>query len=135
MMDFFCTIAFKFGLLYTYFILFCCFWLGYWLSLYFKKVLGSSWYLLSIERQNECWKKACTLQFPQCQYHYLDCQSMGDPDRTAWLRSSNLSSLCDQNSDFFQFGIFTDALNLEITASKFFNKYYYCLWWGLRNLR
>ncbi|XP_027938079.1 protein CNGC15a-like [Vigna unguiculata] len=97
-------------------------------------VLGSSWYLLSIERQNECWKKACTLQYPQCQYHYLDCQSMADPDRIAWLRSSNLSSLCDQNSDFFQFGIFTDALDLEITASKFFNKYYYCLWWGLRNL-
>lgn len=100
-----------------------------------KKVLGSSWYLLSIERQNECWKKACTLQYPHCQYRYLDCQSMGDPDRIAWLRSSNLSSLCDQSSDFFQFGIFADALNLEVTASKFFNKYCYCLWWGLRNLR
>ncbi|KAG5126168.1 hypothetical protein AAZX31_10G051300 [Glycine max] len=97
-------------------------------------VLGSSWYLLSIERQNECWKKVCTLQYPHCQYRYLDCQSMGDPDRIAWLRSSNLSSLCDQSSDFFQFGIFADALNLEVTASKFFNKYCYCLWWGLRNL-
>ncbi|KAG4996188.1 hypothetical protein JHK84_027234 [Glycine max] len=84
--------------------------------------------------QNECWKKVCTLQYPHCQYRYLDCQSMGDPDRIAWLRSSNLSSLCDQSSDFFQFGIFADALNLEVTASKFFNKYCYCLWWGLRNL-
>ncbi|KAG4970542.1 hypothetical protein JHK85_036963 [Glycine max] len=50
---------------------------------------------------------------PLPQYRYLDCQSMGDPDRIVWLRSSNLSRLCDQNSDFFQFGIFVDALNLE----------------------
>ncbi|KAJ1398445.1 RmlC-like jelly roll fold [Sesbania bispinosa] len=113
-------------------------WAGaaYNLTLYMlaSHVLGSSWYLLSIERQDECWKKACTLQYPHCQYHYLDCQSIGDPDRTAWFRSSNLSGLCDQNSDFFQFGIFADALTMKITSSKFFNKYYYCLWWGLRNL-
>ncbi|KAK7267680.1 hypothetical protein RIF29_20358 [Crotalaria pallida] len=113
-------------------------WAGaaYNLTLYMlaSHVLGSSWYLLSIERQEECWKKACSLQYPYCQYHYLDCQSIGDPDRTAWFRSSNLSSLCDQNSDFFQFGIFADALTSKITSSKFFNKYYYCLWWGLKNL-
>ncbi|KAH1136906.1 hypothetical protein GLYMA_10G053900v4 [Glycine max] len=110
------------------------FWLDLMAAQPLPQVLGSSWYLLSIERQNECWKKVCTLQYPHCQYRYLDCQSMGDPDRIAWLRSSNLSSLCDQSSDFFQFGIFADALNLEVTASKFFNKYCYCLWWGLRNL-
>jgi len=103
--------------------------------LYFKKVLGSTWYLLSIERQDECWKKACTLQYPHCQYHYLDCQSLSDPNRNAWLKSSNLSGLCDQNSHFFQFGIFDDAMTLEITSSNFLTKYYYCLWWGLRNLR
>ncbi|KAG5112962.1 hypothetical protein JHK82_036231 [Glycine max] len=110
------------------------FWLDVMAAQPLPQVLGSSWYLLSIERQNECWKKACTLQYPHCQYRYLDCQSMGDPDRIVWLRSSNLSRLCDQNSDFFQFGIFVDALNLEVTASQFFNKYCYCLWWGLRNL-
>ncbi|CAJ2656709.1 unnamed protein product [Trifolium pratense] len=113
-------------------------WAGaaYNLTLYMlaSHVLGSTWYLLSIERQDECWKKACTLEYPHCRYHYLDCQSISDPNRNAWLRSSNLSGLCDQNSDFFQFGIFADALTLEITGSKFLNKYYYCLWWGLRNL-
>ncbi|MED6161667.1 Protein CNGC15a [Stylosanthes scabra] len=97
-------------------------------------VLGSCWYLLSIERQDECWKKACSLQYPKCKYHYLECQSIRDPNRTSWLKSSNISGLCDQNSDFFQFGIFADALSLEVTASEFFSKYYYCLWWGLRNL-
>lgn len=113
-------------------------WAGaaYYLTLYMlaSHVLGSTWYLLSIERQDECWKKACTLQYPHCQYHYLDCRSLSDPNRNAWLKSSNLSGLCDQNSHFFQFGIFYDAVTLEITSSNFLTKYYYCLWWGLRNL-
>ncbi|CAI8602613.1 unnamed protein product [Vicia faba] len=113
-------------------------WAGaaYNLTLYMlaSHVLGSTWYLLSIERQDECWKKACTLEFSHCRYHYLDCRSLGDPNRNSWLRSSNVSGLCDDNSAFFQFGIFADALTLEITSSKFLNKYYYCLWWGLRNL-
>ncbi|KAF7804449.1 protein CNGC15a-like isoform X2 [Senna tora] len=97
-------------------------------------VLGSCWYLLSIERQDECWIKACGVEYPRCQYGYLECASVGDPDRAAWFRSSNVSSLCDQNSGFFQFGIFADALTSQITSSNFFIKYYYCLWWGLRNL-
>ncbi|XP_028776047.1 protein CNGC15a-like [Neltuma alba] len=97
-------------------------------------VLGSSWYLLAVERQDECWKKACNLEFPYCQYRYLDCQSTSDPARAAWFRSSNLSTLCDKSSDFFQFGIFADALTLEMADSKFLSRYYYCLWWGLRNL-
>ncbi|XP_057743935.1 protein CNGC15a-like isoform X1 [Arachis stenosperma] len=97
-------------------------------------VLGSCWYLLSIERQDECWKKVCNLEYRNCKYHYLECESIGDLSRTSWLKSSNISSLCDQDSDFFQFGIFADALSLEVTASEFFSKYYYCLWWGLRNL-
>ncbi|XP_054780437.1 LOW QUALITY PROTEIN: protein CNGC15a-like [Prosopis cineraria] len=97
-------------------------------------VLGSSWYLLAIERQDECWKKACNLEFPYCHYRYLDCQTRSDPVRAAWFRSSNLSTLCDKNSDFFQFGIFADALTLEMEDTKFLSRYYYCLWWGLRNL-
>ncbi|XP_028775185.1 protein CNGC15a [Neltuma alba] len=97
-------------------------------------VLGSCWYLLAIERQEECWKKVCTLQRPHCQYYYLECGSVGDPDRVAWFRASNVSGLCDPNNNFFQFGIFADALTLGITGSEFFIKYFYCLWWGLRNL-
>ncbi|KAI4300281.1 hypothetical protein L6164_033678 [Bauhinia variegata] len=97
-------------------------------------VLGSSWYVLSIERQDECWKKACSLERPDCQYYYLECKSVGDPARAAWFRRSNLSLICDQDSNFFNFGIFADALTLDITSSNFFNKYYYCLWWGLKNL-
>ncbi|XP_054802686.1 protein CNGC15a-like isoform X2 [Prosopis cineraria] len=97
-------------------------------------VLGSCWYLLSIERQEECWKKVCSLQQPHCQYYYLECGSVGVPQRVAWFRTSNVSGLCDPSSNFFQFGIFADALTSGITGSEFFIKYFYCLWWGLRNL-
>ncbi|KAJ7976951.1 Cyclic nucleotide-gated channel [Quillaja saponaria] len=97
-------------------------------------VIGSCWYLLATVRQEECWKKACSLHYPGCQYSFLDSQSVDDPVRAAWLKSSNISSLCGGNNDFFQFGIYADAVTSKITASTFFNKYYYCLWWGLRNL-
>ncbi|KAL5998616.1 putative cyclic nucleotide-gated ion channel 15 [Asimina triloba] len=29
---------------------------------------------------------------------------------------------------------FVNAVNFDITSAKFINKYFYCLWWGLRNL-
>ncbi|KAJ7972395.1 Cyclic nucleotide-gated channel [Quillaja saponaria] len=112
-------------------------WAGaaYYLILYMlaSHVIGACWYLLATEWQEECWKRACTLHYPDCQYSFLDC-SVYDPRRAALLTSSNVSILCNGNNDFFQFGIYADAMISKITASKFFNKYYYSLRWGLRNL-
>ncbi|RDX57868.1 Protein CNGC15c, partial [Mucuna pruriens] len=34
----------------------------------------------------------------------------------------------------WQFGIYADAVTSQVTSSAFFNKYFFCLWWGLRNL-
>ncbi|GMI80972.1 cyclic nucleotide-gated channel 15 [Hibiscus trionum] len=97
-------------------------------------VLGAAWYLLSLERQEECWMKVCSLPLIDCRHGYFDCRSVGDPARSSWLKSSNISSLCDPSSDFFQFGIYGDALHFGVTSEGFFKKYFYCLWWGLRNL-
>ncbi|KAL3715227.1 hypothetical protein ACJRO7_007030 [Eucalyptus globulus] len=97
-------------------------------------VLGSSWYLLSIERQEECWRKLCNQEEPHCRFAYFDCRSVGNPSRAAWFGSSNISGLCDPNDNFFEFGIYADALTFGVTNSGFFNKYFYCLWWGLKNL-
>ncbi|XP_077229554.1 cyclic nucleotide-gated channel 15 [Tasmannia lanceolata] len=96
-------------------------------------VIGACWYLLSIDRQEACWRKVCSLQKPACQDRYLDCR-VKDNLKDIWLNSSNIKDLCDPSSDFYQFGMFTDALNFNITSSSFFEKYFYCLWWGLRNL-
>ncbi|KAG8376555.1 hypothetical protein BUALT_Bualt09G0075600 [Buddleja alternifolia] len=97
-------------------------------------VIGSCWYLLSIERQEDCWKSVCDLQQPKCRYFYFDCQTTGDPDRLVWFESSNISKLCGPSSEVYAFGIYRDALFKRVAMSSFLNKYSYCLWWGLRNL-
>ncbi|CAI9094939.1 OLC1v1030776C1 [Oldenlandia corymbosa var. corymbosa] len=99
-------------------------------------VIGSCWYLLSIERQEQCWKKVCDLhQQPECQYRYFDCGRMYDPDRVRWFLSSNISRLCaPENGGFFNYGIYADALVYKVASSDFVNKFSYCVWWGLRNL-
>nr|XP_027083480.1 protein CNGC15b-like [Coffea arabica] len=97
-------------------------------------VLGSCWYLLAVERQEQCWKKVCDLQQPQCEYRFFDCHRMNDSDRMDWFKSSNISQLCSPDGDFFQFGIYADALTLKVASSEFLNKFSYGLWWGLRGL-
>ncbi|XP_068664818.1 protein CNGC15b-like [Aristolochia californica] len=96
-------------------------------------VLGACWFLLSVERQEACWKEVCSLEIPSCQYRFFDCRVKSDL-RESWFKSSNITSLCDPTNSFFKFGIYEDAINSNITSSHFFSKYFYCLWWGLRNL-
>ncbi|XWS58968.1 hypothetical protein CRYUN_Cryun08bG0079700 [Craigia yunnanensis] len=67
-------------------------------------------------------------------YKYFDCHRVKDTGRDTWFRSSNITSLCSPSSTFYQFGIYGDALTYDVTTSPFFNKYFYCLWRGLRNL-
>ncbi|XP_009596606.1 protein CNGC15b-like [Nicotiana tomentosiformis] len=97
-------------------------------------VMGSCWYLFAVERQEQCWKKVCDQQQPHCQDWYFDCHRRDFTSRIAWYERSNISTLCGPSSDFFQFGIFNDALTFRVTQSSFLNKYAYCFWWGLRNL-
>ncbi|KAM4083778.1 hypothetical protein ACB094_08G082300 [Castanea mollissima] len=99
-------------------------------------VSGAWWYILAIERQEACWRSACSLE-SSCQYGYFDCGTVNDASRTNWFSSTNVTSLCVPNAtgpNFYQYGIFADAVNSNVIGSLFFNKYFYCLWWGLRNL-
>ncbi|KAL6508777.1 Protein CNGC15c [Orobanche hederae] len=96
--------------------------------------LGASWYLLSIERQEACWRHACNLESPSCMYKYFDCRSISDSVRSAWFLSSNVMSRCNPDNALYPFGIYGDAVTGEVTSVNFFNKYFYCLWWGLKNL-
>ncbi|CAK9169773.1 unnamed protein product [Ilex paraguariensis] len=97
-------------------------------------VLGACWYLLSVERQEACWRQACSFDKPYCEYRFFDCQRVGDSDRISWFQSSNVTNLCNPNSSSYPFGIYGDAVTSEVTSSMFYNKYFYCLWWGLKNL-
>ncbi|CAL5352786.1 unnamed protein product [Camellia sinensis] len=97
-------------------------------------VLGASWYLLSIERQEACWISVCKLEKGSCQSAFFDCRRVNDPDRNTWFQSTNITNVCDPNSSSYPFGIYSDAIKSNVTSSMFFNKYFYCLWWGLNNL-
>ncbi|KAM7468183.1 hypothetical protein LguiB_015745 [Lonicera macranthoides] len=97
-------------------------------------VIGSCWYLLAIERQEQCWKDVCNLQRPTCQHVFFKCSSVNVSGRAVWFESSNITTLCGPDGGFYQFGIYADALTFGVTSTNFFNKYSYCLWWGLRNL-
>ncbi|KAH0467870.1 hypothetical protein IEQ34_002903 [Dendrobium chrysotoxum] len=96
-------------------------------------VLGASWYLLAFSRQIACWKEVCHHQSPACQYQYLRCQSLGS-SRNSWFQSSNITVLCSPDNNFFQYGIYAEAVNNRISSLPFLPKFFYCLWWGLKNL-
>ncbi|KAL2541099.1 putative cyclic nucleotide-gated ion channel 15 [Abeliophyllum distichum] len=97
-------------------------------------ILGACWYLLSIERQEACWRHTCSFESPPCQNTYFDCHRVTDSDRNVWFKSSNVSTQCNPDSSSYPFGIFGDAVTSSVTSALFFNKYFYCLWWGLKNL-
>lgn len=107
------------------------------------QVIGASWYVLSIQRQFECWKIECTKEYnrthsPSCKPSFLDCSTYGRPDRIAWLKVTRVITSCDARNDDdknFQFGMFADAFTIEVASSAFFQKYFYCLWWGIKSLR
>ncbi|XP_048229124.1 probable cyclic nucleotide-gated ion channel 16 isoform X2 [Ricinus communis] len=103
-------------------------------------ILGASWYLASIQRQYECWGRQCNRErnhthSPSCSHVFLDCTTKDNPARDAWFRNTRLLINCDaKNDENFQFGMFADAFTNHVAESHFINKYFYCLWWGLRNL-
>ncbi|KAL5998330.1 Protein CNGC15c [Asimina triloba] len=98
-------------------------------------VAGACWYILSVERVHTCWEMVCALERPLCKHPLLDCGVKDAAARDAWLRTSNITDMCSPTGSF-DFGIFGDALTYGVLASSlpFFRKYFYTLWWGLRNL-
>ncbi|KAG7973685.1 hypothetical protein I3843_06G009300 [Carya illinoinensis] len=96
------------------------------------KVLGAFWYFVSIQRETTCWQLACK--------NDIGC-SKTSPSFNCGDGFGNYTFLNDscsletRNTPFFDFGIFQEARQSGILASKdFFRKTIYCFWWGLRNL-
>lgn len=108
----------------------------------FMQILGAAWYLLSIGRQNKCWRIQCQKEngskgMPLCNPRFLECASIRMPERKTWLNATRVLHHCDaSNTDItFSYGMFADAMTYGVVSAKFPEKYLYCLWWGLRNLR
>ncbi|KAK6918230.1 Ion transport domain [Dillenia turbinata] len=106
-------------------------------------VVGAFWYLFSIEREVQCWSEAC--HKTKCNDTLLYCDTRNDTilycdtcvqGNTSFMEQCPLVEADNSNStDVFNFGIFLDALKSEVVASNNFpKKFFYCFWWGLRNL-
>ncbi|KAH0929724.1 hypothetical protein HID58_015451, partial [Brassica napus] len=120
-------------------------WAGaaYYLLLYMlaSHIVGALWYLLALERNNDCWSKACVKK-DNCTRNFLFCGNQNMEGYAAWYtaKSSVLQEMCPVNvtegeEPPFDFGIYSRALSSGIVSSKkFVSKYFFCLWWGLQNL-
>lgn len=96
-------------------------------------MLGALWYLFSVQRQEACWREACLLVSPTSQTMFFDCKALSS-NRTIWYELSNITSRCTPGNGFYPFGIYEEALYAKLTSSSFTQKYFYCFWWGLKNL-
>ncbi|XP_010537848.1 PREDICTED: putative cyclic nucleotide-gated ion channel 8 [Tarenaya hassleriana] len=104
-------------------------------------ITGAFWYMLSVERNDACWRFACKVQpDPRLCIQLLYCgnklMTVPDPD---WIGSvpELLKSNCSAKGDDSQFnyGIYSQAVSSGIVSPMtFFSKFCYCLWWGLQNL-
>ncbi|KAJ8621718.1 hypothetical protein MRB53_030247 [Persea americana] len=93
-------------------------------------VIGAIWYLLSIERQDTCWRRACNSR-KEC-ISSLYCKS-DNPEKNDFVVTH--CPIDPANVTAFNFGIYLSALDSEIVRSRDFpQKFFYCFWWGLQNL-
>ncbi|KAG9137965.1 hypothetical protein Leryth_022461 [Lithospermum erythrorhizon] len=102
-------------------------------------IAGAFWYLIAVDRKDKCWEIACT-QSPECNIDFLYC-TRENINITNWrtIGKDVLDVKCsvdDEQKEQFKYGIYEQALTSKVLESeqKFVSKFFYCLWWGLRNL-
>jgi len=102
------------------------------------QIVGAFWYLLAIERQDDCWRDVCK-KTSGCDVSYLYCGNSYSDGYDNWKKISKktLEGQCLADGDSpFKFGIYAQALTSGVVASNaFFAKLCYCMWFGLQNLR
>jgi cyclic nucleotide gated channel len=91
---------------------------------------GALWYMLSIQRLDSCWRQACSNQ-TGCHPTSLYCET------NTFGNNAFLQNVCATNGNAKPdptFGIFLPALKNVSSSKSFFEKLFYCFWWGLQNL-
>ncbi|KAF8660194.1 hypothetical protein HU200_057759 [Digitaria exilis] len=92
--------------------------------------VGTLWYFLTIEREDDCWRSHCSPS-DGCHSYYLYCS---DDNRSG----NYLFNMCNgtgSQDNPFNFGIYQQALVSGILGpGNFISKICYCFWWGLQNL-
>lgn len=98
-------------------------------------MLGALWYLLSIQRAEFCWREQCRSK-GGCDFSYFYC-GVDDKKGQSVLLNTTICLPANQSNNPLHptFGIYEVAIE-NITQSKsFFEKLFFCVWWGLQNLR
>ena len=100
------------------------------------QVLGAFWYLFAVERRESCWSDVCG-KSSGCNVDRLYCFGINGVNNMEFLNSScPLREQNELNSSEFDFGIALDALQAGVAEHDYFwRKFFFCFWWGLRNLR
>jgi cyclic nucleotide gated channel len=115
-------------------------------------IVGATWYLLSVERQDTCWKDTCAQAANStrvCSQEIFDCDwnslTNAKPDwYPTFTADSNVfcNNMSPPNATAtpdlvrFSYGIYSNAIEQAISSDtlKFFQTYFYCLWLGLLSL-
>ncbi|XLU69096.1 hypothetical protein S245_028149 [Arachis hypogaea] len=101
-------------------------------------VVGSFWYLFSVESELRCWHT----QLKHTKFStesYLSCGQYYKHDVLLLLNSTTSCTYSNTNNidpTIFNFGIFAPALQSRVVDSttNFPQKFFFCFWWGLCNL-
>ncbi|KAG2667837.1 hypothetical protein I3760_15G133000 [Carya illinoinensis] len=100
-------------------------------------IVGSCWYLLGLQRVNQCLRDACKNSgVPGCM-KFIDCghgNEFGDDSNGAWTNwSSNENASGCFTSDAFSYGIYGQAVNLT-TERSIITRYTFSLFWGFQQI-
>ncbi|MCD7471264.1 Cyclic nucleotide-gated ion channel 1 [Datura stramonium] len=99
-----------------------------------SNVVGAFWYLITVERQDDCWSEVCK-GIKNCVLDNLCCGHQGIANAQFLNSSCPLLKPEAVKENDFDFGIFLDALQSRVAEKRnFWSKLFYCFWWGLRNL-
>ncbi|KAI4326324.1 hypothetical protein MLD38_031650 [Melastoma candidum] len=98
-------------------------------------VVGSCWYLLGLQRVNQCFRDACSnvnlCDFTDCVSSEVIEERKGDSRWNLWINNTNASACYTGGS--FDFGIYVKAVNLSADGS-IVTRYVYSLFWGFQQI-
>ncbi|XP_052290344.1 uncharacterized protein LOC102627720 isoform X18 [Citrus sinensis] len=93
-------------------------------------VFGGLWYFMAIERQTECWTKAC-INYTGRSHCSFNCHD----NLEDYTFLNEFCPMKTRNATIHDFGIFHGALESGILEGKnFLQKILHCFIWGLQNL-
>lgn len=104
---------------------------------YIYQVVGSVWYILSVESEIRCWSQGLK-NANISETTYMSCGHQNSTVLSVLNSSCPLRNPDDiDDPSVFNFGIYIDALRSRVVQSTthFPHKIFYCLWWGLHNMR